>query len=192
MSVAHCHQKITSPEMPVQGHGKVPEAKTIHMLGFGIGNERYGIDLKEAVEVIRDLVIMQSCTSTSMTERFVKCNRRNTIVFNLDQCLTIQGEHPAGRKPASLFLLEEKIQDSCVGILVPGIPSIVEDGFTGTRHGRGHTIQKKTPVRGIIRTPVPCRKGHARNSISLINLRELVENCIVQLRYMTPLHYTSN
>ena len=96
MSVAHCHQKITSPEMPVQGHGKVPEAKTIHMLGFGIGNERYGIDLKEAVEVIRDLVIMQSCTSTSMTERFVKCNRRNTIVFNLDQCLTIQGEHPPG------------------------------------------------------------------------------------------------
>jgi len=192
MSVVRCQQKTTLHEMPRTDTHQEPELETIHMLGFGIGKERYGIDLAEAVEVIRDLMMMQACSSTSMTERFVRCNRRNTIVFNLDQCLTIQGEKRTERKPASFFLLDEKIQDCCVGILVPGIPSILEKGYTGTRTGKRRNPRKKTPLRGTVRTTPPGSRRRARTSISIIDLRELVDNCIVHLKYMNSLHYAGN
>jgi len=192
MAVVHCHQKTTLHELPAQGIEKAPEEKTIHMLGFGIGKERYGIDLVEAIDIIRELMMMQSCTSMSMTEQFVRCNRRNTIVFNLDQCLTIQGEKKTERKPASFFLLEEKIQDCCVGILVPGIPTIHEKGYNGTTLRRRQRIQKKTPIRGTIRTTAPGKRRRSRDCVSIIDLRELVDNCIVHVKCMNSLHYAGN
>ena len=159
------------------------------MLGFGIGDVQYGIDLAEAIDVIRDLRMMQACTPVPMTKRFLRCNRRNTLVFNLDECLTMQGGKE-GHKPASFVMLDEKIQDSCVGILVPGIPTVISKRYTPSRAGRGH-VAKKIPVRNL-KNAGSGKKRDTRDSVTLIDLRNLVEDCIVRMKFMNTMPHAQN
>ena len=160
------------------------------MLGFGIGDVQYGIDLSEAIDVIRELRMMQACTPVSMTKHFLRCNRRNTLVFNLDECLTMQGGQEA-HKPASFVMLDEKIQDSCVGILVPGIPTVINKRYTPSRAGREH-VAKKIPVRSLVKKTGAGTKRDARDSVTLIDLRNLVENCIVRVKFMNSMQHAQN
>ena len=160
------------------------------MLGFGIGDVQYGIDLSEAIDVIKDLRMMQACTPVSMTRHFLRCNRRNTLVFNLDECLTMQGGQE-GHKPASFVMLDEKIQDSCVGILVPGIPTAINKSYIPSRTGRTHS-SKKIPVRSLARTTGSGKKRGARDSVTLIDLRNLVEDCIVRMKFMNAMPHAQN
>jgi hypothetical protein len=183
MAVVISQQKSGSRKIPAKVYPETAavKAKSIRMLGFGIGNDRYGIDLEETMDVIRDLMMIQSSTPQSMTEQFVKRNRRNTIVFNLDRCLSDLGEGRAGRKPASFFMLEEKIQDCCVGILVPGIPVIL----TGKYPEDGTDSKSRSTMFPLV-TIENSRRGAVRKSrctVSLIDLRQFVENCIVRIRY---------
>jgi hypothetical protein len=157
-------------------HGKVPVAKKRKLLKIDVGRDRYGIDLNEATDVIRDIMMIQSCNPRSMTKRLVKCNRRNTIVFNLEECLACQEEGKTAHKPASFVMLDEKLGDSCVGILVPGIPSAVTPApASPARHlEEYHDI----PVHVVKRN-----QKKARDAIPVIDLRELVEKCLIRLIY---------
>lgn len=153
------------------------------MLGFGMGENYYGIDLREAHDVIRDLMMIQSCTPGSMTERFIRHNRRDTIVFDLGHCLKILGEGECERKTTSFFMLDEKIADCSVGILVPGTPSFLTGEFTKKPAGTNSLTRTVIPLRVIFRNSGPGSWRTPRGTCSLINLRECVENCIVHLKY---------
>jgi chemotaxis signal transduction protein len=188
MVVLH-HQQKAVPTA-VAGLPDRSPGSSIHMLGFELGKDRYGIDLKEAMDVIRDLMMIQACTTRSMTERFVKFNRRHTFVFNLDECLRIHNGAGKTTSP-SFLLLDEKIQDFCVGILVPGIPSIQKREFTAAGSRKNSRARTGTPLRGIVRGKTPGLRARSA-PVQIIDLRELVENCIVHIRYMDSLQQTGN
>jgi len=157
--------------------------KILQMLGFGMGEKYYGIDLKEARDVIRELMMIQSCATGSMTKRFIRHNRRDTIVFDLGHCLKILGEGECERKTTSFFMLDEKIADSCAGILVPGIPSFLTGEYPKKPAGTNSCTRTVTSLRGIFRNSGPGSWRASRGTCSQINLRECVENCIVYLKY---------
>ena len=191
MADVQCQQTTVSREISEHNPEKAPSPKTRRMLGFDIGDIQYGIDLSETIDVIKDLRMIQSCTPVSMTKHFLRCNRRNTLVFNLDECLTMQGGQE-GHKPASFVMLDEKIQDSCVGILIPGIPTALNKSYTPTRAGIRHTAQKKIPVRSLVRNTTPGKKRGARNTVTVIDLRNLVDNCIVRMKFKHSMHHAQN
>ncbi|WP_321508219.1 hypothetical protein [uncultured Methanoregula sp.] len=192
MTVAQYQQKSELHKSPEPVHVSPTVAKKRKILRIGIDGDLFGIDLNEAIEVIRDLMMIQSCNSKSMTERFIRFNRRNTIVFNLDRCLSFQDGKKALHKPASFVMLDEKIEDSCVGILVPGIPSVIRKGTAGSHPAIQPRIHKEIPVRGGSRNP-KCGYGKdAMNTIPVIDLRELVDSCIIHLRYMDSQKYIGN
>ncbi|MFA4876476.1 MAG: hypothetical protein WC586_03610 [Methanoregula sp.] len=176
MTIAQYQQNTALNGTPRVIHGRVPAARKRKMLRISVGPDRYGIDLNEATEVIRDLLMIQSCNPKSMTRRFVKCNRRNTIVFNLEECLSCQDEGKILHKPASFVMLDERLGDSCVGILVPGIPSAIAPADSAP--ARGPKEHHDIPVH-----EVKSSQKKARDAIPVIDLRELVENCLIRLRY---------
>jgi hypothetical protein len=185
-SVSKNHPGIISRNLPHESE------KILQMLGFGMGEEYYGIDLGEATDVMRDLIMIQSCTTNSVTERFIRRNRRETIVFDLDHCLRIQGAGGRERNTTSFFMLDEKIGDCCAGILVPGVPSIYSGEYPKKIRGAHSRSRSVPPLRGIFRKSGPGSRRKSRDSFSLINLRECVENSIVHLKYLDSLQHNRN
>jgi len=185
MAVLKPQQRSAQKKCLVTPRGKTPPAATkiLQMLGFGMGEKYYGIDLREARDVIRDLMMIQSCATGSMTERFIRHNRRDTIVFDLGHCLKILGEGECKRKTTSFFMLDEKIADCGAGILVPGIPSFLTGEYPKKPAGTNSRTCSVTPLQGIFRNSGPGSWRTFRGTCSLLNLRECVENCIVHLKY---------
>jgi chemotaxis signal transduction protein len=196
MSVAKSQQESITKGNTSFVDGKRMSAKVeiVQILGFDMGEERYGIDLKEAVDVIKDLMRIQACTTRSVTKKFIRLNRRNTIVFNLDQCLAIQNERAGSsdRKSPSFFMLNEKIADCCVGILVPGIPSFsAKEVSRGTSSSNSSSRVKNQ--RGCSSRPaLSGNPGKTGKAVSMIDLREFVENCIVTLKYSDSIRHNLN
>lgn len=156
--------------------------KTVPVMGFDIDQKHYGIDLNEALDVIRDLLMVRSLDSRSMTGQFIRKNRRKTIVFDLAGCLALIGDGRTGRKNTSFLLLDNQIADSRVGILVPGIHSIRHEEYSKKRPGRAPEASSPTPQNRIIRSQPPQRGNGSRDTIPLINIRELVDSCICHLK----------
>jgi hypothetical protein len=194
MAVAKSQRKSVSKNYPGIISRNIPPGteKIIQMLGFGMGEEHYGIDLGEATDVMRDLVMIQSCTTSSITERFIRRNRRETIVFDLDHCLRIQGAGGRERSTTSFFMLDEKIGDCCAGILVPGVPSIYSGEDPKKLRKVPSCTRSVPPLRGIFRKSGPYTRRKSRGHLSLIDLRECVENCIVHLKYLDSLQHNRN
>jgi hypothetical protein len=89
-------------------------------------------------------------------------------------------------------MLDEKIDDACVGILVPGVRSV-----RGTETAAMHATKDKKDNRNIpIHAPKRnSRRGYmskTRDFLPIINVRELVDDCIVHLRYMDSMQHISN
>ena len=134
------------------------------MLEFSYCGGRYVIDLGEAMDIIADLMTLQSESPHSVTQRFVRRNRRDTIVFDLEQCLAMWQNEVPGSKKTSFVMLDGKVGGSCVGILVPGVPSgLVPEGPD------------------ILRNAAQAGGRKARNAVTLINLEELVVDCLFRL-----------
>jgi hypothetical protein len=186
MAVVRSHQKSVSVKSPAPSGNDDHQGQPIQVLGFGIGNDQYGIEIQEAMDVIRDLMMIQSSTPRSVTRQFIRRNRGNAIVLNLEECLTIQWGGGTDRKKTSFLMLDERILDSCVGILGPGVPEVRNQVFTRVRAGRGLKTGHKTPLRGVSTGTRTNARKKGRNKTSLIDLRELVENCITTLKFMDP------
>jgi len=192
MTIAQCQQNATLDNNFGLVDNDSQDSASKRMLKFDTGGNTYGLDLEETIGVIKDLVMIQSCNSKSITRHFIKYNRRNTIVFNLDQCISFQAKGMNGHKHPSFIMLDEKIDDACVGILVPGVRSV-----RGTETPAMHTTKDKKDNRNIpIHSPKrTSRRGYgskARDFLPVINVRELVDDCIVHFRYMDSMQHISN
>lgn len=178
MAVATCQQKPALKKKSLSVRQRAPSAKTIRMLGFGMREEQFGIDLAEAADVIRDLAMIQSCTPGSITGQLIRRNRGNTLVFDLDRGLMSTGEGITGRNVTSFFMLDEKIADCSTGILVPGVPTVLTCKCPDVRDGRESPSGSAMPLRGIVRIPGSGSRSRSTHTLSLINLREFAEICI--------------
>lgn len=158
---------------------KNPLKKSTRLLKFTSGSRHYAVDMSELKQVIRDLIAIQNSTSKSVTARFIKRNREQTIIFNLDSCFNIQQRIIKNDKKTSILILNETIAGSHVGVLVPGTPAILKWNNPLPETGAGFTRRNDHPVRGIgKKKPGTVKKVHG---ITRIDIRELVENCIVRL-----------
>jgi chemotaxis signal transduction protein len=191
MTIAQCQKNAALNKNFGLVQENSPDPATKRMLKFDTGENIYGIDLGETMEVIRDLMMIQLYNSKSITRHFIKFNRRNTIVFNLDQCLAFQGKGIIGHKHPSFVMLDEKIDDACVGILVPGVKAVL--GGTKALHAtKDQKDDWNIPLHAVTRTS---RRGYgkkSRDAVSVINLRELVDNCIIHLKYLDSMQRIIN
>ena len=156
--------------------------KSVSLLKFNSGNSLYAVEMSELKKVIMDLISIQNVTSRSITTHFIKKNRGQTIIFNLESCLSIQQSDKKNKGNTSILIFNETIHDSQVGILVPGTPVILKSNGSWSESDADSYDGDTLPVRGIIRN----KKSGARNTvdvITLIDIRSLVENCIVRLKY---------
>ncbi|MDP3395867.1 MAG: hypothetical protein Q8S57_04275 [Methanoregula sp.] len=129
-----------------------------------------------------DLISIQNVASRTLTTQFIKRNRGETIIFNLESCISIQQSTKKNKGNTSILIFNETIHDSQVGVLVPGIPEILKSNDLWSESDGNSYDGDALPVRGIIRN---CKSvtRNAVDDISLIDIRNLVENCIVRLKY---------
>jgi len=156
--------------------------KSVSLLKFNLGNCLYAVEMSELKKVIMDLISIQNVSSQSITTQFIKRNRGETIIFNLESCLSIQQSTKKNKRNTSILIFNETIHDSQVGILVPGTPEILKSNGLWSESGADPYDGDALPVRGIIRNKksVPCNTDDV---ITLIDIRNLVENCIVRLKF---------
>jgi chemotaxis signal transduction protein len=142
------------------------------ILEFSVDNQRYGIDLGEVAAAIRDLATGRSSAPWPAPGHFIHRNRRNVIILDLERCLALRQDRQDGRRMSSLLLLDEKVEESCVGILVPGMPSIVTPGAI-SRASRGGAAAVKTP-RKTRRNAAAGFTGRAGSAVQILVLQDLI------------------
>lgn len=182
MSVIKTQQKPESHSNKLPARRQRPVTKSESLLKFNSGNSIYAIEMSELKKVIRDLISIQNVTYRSITTQFIKRNRVQTIIFNLESCLNIQQCTLKNNGNSSILIFNETIHDSHVGILVPGTLEIVKPDGSWTESDAGSVDRDALPVRGIIRNK-KSGSHNTVNEITLIDIRNLVENCIVRLKY---------
>ena len=182
MSVIKSLQKPESHSNKLPARRQRSVTKSVSLLKFNGGNCLYAVEMRELKKVIMDLISIQNVTAGSITTHFIKRNRGQTIIFNLESCLSIQQCDKKNNGNTSILIFNETIHNSQVGILVPGTPEIVKSNGSWSKSGADPYDGNALPVRGIIRNG----KSVTRNTvddITLIDIRSLVENCIVRLKY---------
>jgi purine-binding chemotaxis protein CheW len=149
-----------------------PLTDTIQMLEFIIDNEHFAIDLAEVKEVVSEMILTGPCTPGSIVKPFIKRNRKETIVFDLNRCLNIQSGGRIKGKKTEMLMLSDKIADSALGLLISGISSIKTMEYPWKRTEQDPRARYDTPIYGIIRKT-------GQEEIIWINIRSLVKNCVV-------------
>ena len=190
MSVIKTQQKPESHRNKLSARRQRPVTKSVSLLKFNSGNSLYAVEMSELKKVIIELISIQNVTSRSITTQFIKKNRGETIIFNLESCLSIQQCTKKNNGNTSILIFNEKIHDSQVGILVPGIPEILKSNGSWSESDADSYDGDTLPVRGIIRN-VKSVTRNAIDDISLIDIRSLVENCIVRLKYWETVGITA-
>ena len=175
MSVIKSLQKPESHRNKLSARRQRPVTKSVSLLKFNVGNHLYAVEMSELKKVIMDLISIQNVTTRSITTQFIKRNRGQTIIFNLESCLSIQQCDKKNNGNTSILIFNETIDDSQVGVLVPGTPEILNSNGSWSESDAYSYDGDTLPVRGIIRNAV--------DDITLIDIRSLVENCIVRLKY---------
>ena len=182
MSVIKSLQKPESHSNKLSARRHRPVTKSVSLLKFNLGNSLYAVEMSELKKVIMDLISIQNIASRSITTQFIKRNRGQTIIFNLESCLSIQQCAKKNKGNTSILIFNETIHNSLIGILVPGTPEIVKSNGSWSESDADSYDGDVLPVRGIIRNI----KSGTRNTvdeITLIDIRNLVTNCIVRLKY---------
>ena len=182
MSVIKSLQKPESHRNKLSARRQRLVTKSVSLLKFNSGNSLYAVEMSELKKVIMDLISIQNVTSRSITTHFIKRNRGQTIIFNLESCLNIQQCTMENKGNTSILIFNDTIHDSQVGVLVPGTPEILKSNGSWSRSDTDSCKGDTMPVRGIIRNV----KSVTRNTvddITFIDIRNLVENCIVRLKY---------
>lgn len=182
MSVIKSLQKPASHGNKLSARRQRPLTKSVSLLKFNSGNRLYAVEMSELKKVIMDLISIQNVASRTLTTQFIKRNRGETIIFNLESCISIQQSTKKNKGNTSILIFNETIHDSQVGVLVPGIPEILKSNDLWSESDGNSYDGDALPVRGIIRN---CKSvtRNAVDDISLIDIRNLVENCIVRLKY---------
>jgi chemotaxis signal transduction protein len=181
MFVTTLQQKHESHNNELLPRRQSPGTRSVRILAFNSGGSHYAVEMSELKQVIRDLLSIQTCTPPSIITGFMKRNRGETIVFNLDSCLNIQQGIMKKERKSSILILDEIISGSRVGVLVAGNLEILKMNCPKTRNGLKTGNGDALPVRGIVRNKKPT--GAAADDIELIDIRALVENCIVRLGF---------
>jgi len=181
MSAIKSLQKPESHRNKLSAQRQRPVTKSVNLLKFNSGNSLYAVEMSELKKVIMDLISIQNVTSQSITTQFIKRNRGQTIIFNLESCFCIQQSTKKNKGNTSILIFNETISGSHVGVLVPGNPEILKLDCPQSESGAILSDGDTLPVRGIIRNG----QSGSRNTdnITLIDIRNLVENCIVRLNY---------
>ena len=182
MSVIKSLQKPESHSNKLSARKRRPVTKSVSLLKFNSGNSLYAVEMSELKKVIMDLISIQNVTSRSITTHFIKRNRGETIIFNLESCLSIQQCTKKNKENTSILIFNDTIHDSQVGILVPGTPEILKSNGSLSESDADSYDGDTLPVRGIIRNGKSVTRN-AVDDITLIDIRSLVENCIVRLKY---------
>ena len=182
MSVINSLQKPASHGNKLSARRQRPVTKSVSLLKFNLGNHLYAVEMSELKKVIMDLISIQNVTSRSITTQFIKRNRGKTIIFNLESCISIQQSTKKNKGNTSILIFNETIHDSQVGVLVPGIPEILKSNDSWSESGADPYDGDALPVRRIIRNK-KFLPFHADDIITLIDIRNLVENCIVRLKF---------
>lgn len=181
MFVTKNQQKQESHTDELSSKRQKPASRAVNLLQFSSGKCHYAVEMSEMKQVIRDLISIQACTPRTVTTRLIKKNRGQTIVFNLESCLNIQQCTSKDKGKTSMLILNETMSGSRVGILVPGIPEIQKRNCPRAE-ANAHSYEGNViPVRGIIRDGKP-GNGNTAEGIALIDIRSLVDNCIVRLK----------
>jgi hypothetical protein len=117
----------------------------------------------------------------SIVKPVIKRNRKETIVFDLNRCLHIQYGGIAEREKTGILMLNDKVGDSSLGLLLAGCPAIVtlEPPLKLTRPDP--RLPPENPIHGIIRKAGSGNRKKARNEMIWIDVRRLIGNCIVKL-----------
>jgi chemotaxis signal transduction protein len=182
MSVIKSLQKPESHRNNQSARRKKHVTKLVSLLKFNVGNSLYAVEMSELKKVIMDLISIQNVSSRSITTQFIKRNRGETIIFNLESCLSIQQSTKINKGNTSILIFNETIHDSQVGILVPGTPEIMKSNGLWSESVADPYDGDTLPVRGIIRNEKSL-PFDADDVITLIDIRNLVENCIVRLKF---------
>lgn len=182
MSVIKSQLKPESHNNELSVRRQRPAAKSVRLLKFTSGSSHYAVEISELKKVISDLISIQASTSRTATTRFIKKNRGQTVVFNLESCLNIQQSTMKNEGKTSILIFNETISGFHVGVLVPGTLEILKSNCPRAESGAGSCDGNTLPIRDIIRIGKP-GTSNTDESITLIDIRNLVENCIVRLKY---------
>ena len=126
MSAIKSLQKPESHRNKLSAQRQRPVTKSVNLLKFNSGNSLYAVEMSELKKVIMDLISIQNITSQSITTQFIKRNRGQTIIFNLESCFCIQQSTKKNKGNTSILIFNETISGSHVGVLVPGNPEILK------------------------------------------------------------------
>lgn len=150
--------------------------KTLQLLVFVIQGKHFAIDLTETRDVVREAYLRhQDNTKPSIVKGIIRRNRRNVIVVNLNRCLRLQWGFDIDEKYTGILMLDEKVGDSNLGILVNGISSIVTVKCSQFNSDPARSGGNTVPIHGFIRK---AGSGIASGKpIIWINIRNLVNNC---------------
>jgi hypothetical protein len=182
MALLRNQQKSLQASSAVQVYRDVPQTPSVPVMEFDTERGHYGISLDDIKAVTKDLMTVLSGDRHSVAGRFLTLNRRNTIVFNLHECLSIVGEKMTERDNTSFLMLDERVGDCCIGVIVPGIPSVIGRECPKVRPAKKFTgVQKKYPA--WVERRLTRRSGKKQGEyLSLINLRDLVDQSIVHMK----------
>ena len=173
MNLVACENKPTHPGIfPFDG-GNEPSEKTLQLLVFIIQGNHFAIDLTETKDVVREAHLKHpDKTKPSIIKGIIRRNRRNAIVVNLNRCLKMQWGFDIDEKYTGILMLDEKVGDSNLGILVNGISSIVTVRCSQFKSDPDHSCKTTGPIHGVLRKSVSSGRP-----IIWINIRNLMNNC---------------
>jgi len=156
----------------------------LQLLVFSQNGKQFGIDLREVQDVIREARLNHpDATKPSIIPGIIRRNRRNAIVFNLNRCLKMQWGFDIDERRTGILMLEEKMEDSSLGILVNGITSIVTMKHPRPGADAGTAKNSSQPIHGIIRKSGLGEATRSAEPIIWIDTRALVNNCTPDTPY---------
>ncbi len=155
-----------------------PLVETLQLLVFAIERKYFAIDLTEVRDIVREARMKHpDSVKPSIVRGIIRRNRRNTIVINLNRCLRIQWGFDIDERNTGILVLDEKVGDSTLGILVTGISSIVTVKYSRLKSDPVHAGKDILPIHGVIRKTGSGIFSGNGSPIIWIDLRSLVNNC---------------
>jgi chemotaxis signal transduction protein len=145
-----------------------------------MGTMHFAIDLQEVCEIVRLADQMHIEDTPWIVPGIIRRNRGNTLVLDLERCMRIQWGITDGKGKAGFIVLDEKTAGANIGVLLPGISTVMTVSPVRTRVSRpGPQRKNHAPIHGVIRLPGKRAHLNLRPPVIWIDCWKLVENCVL-------------
>lgn len=158
-----------------QGQAAGGPKKSIQVVEFVLGGEHFAIDLFDVKEVVEYTSITKLPNVPPFVRGVIDLRGEITVIIDPKLRLSITDDRRLSQEASRIIVLDERITNAKVGILVDDVTSVSTFGADQVDHNSAAITGNNSTVIGIIKRKVNLKGKEINELIIWIDVRQILE-----------------